>query len=610
MSDLALVLVLLAAAIAMFAFGRPRMDVVALLMVVALPLAGLVTVPQALAGFSDPNVILIAALFVVGEALVRTGVAQKLGDWLVRRAGRSEGRLIALLMISVAGIGAFMSSTGVVAIFVPIVLRIARNAGIAARRLMMPLSMAALLSGMMTLVATAPNLVVHGELVREGQAGFGFFAFTPFGVPLLILAIGYMLLARRMLGDGAAPQADSGRPTLRDFVEAYGLRGRDYRLAIGPASLLAGRELRELDLRGSAGINIVALERATRFGSTLLRPEASLRLEAGDVLLIDSRQPGSDMAAVVERFGLRPLALEAGYFQDRAQAIGMAEVLVPPESRLVGRSVVEAKFRSTHDLAVIGLRRGSTPHAGTVTDVALRPGDALLVIGPWRSIRRLPQSADRLILLNMPVEHDDIVARPDRAPHALAILVLTVGLMASGVVPNVLAALIGCLLFGLAGCIDMTSAYRSIHWQTLVLIVGMLPFSAALQATGGVGLAADALVAAVGGAAPRVVLAALFLLTAVLGLFISNTATAVLMAPVAIALAGVLDASPYPFAMTVALAASAAFMTPVSSPVNTLVVGPGNYGFMDFVKVGVPFTLITLGVCVTLVPILFPFAPH
>ncbi len=609
MSDLSIVFMLLAAAVAMFALGRPRMDVVALLMVVALPLTGIISVQEALAGFSDPNIILIAALFVVGEALVRTGVAQMLGDWLVSRAGRSEARLIVLLMIVVAGIGSFMSSTGVVAIFIPIVLRIARNAGIPAGRLMMPLSMAALLSGMMTLVATAPNLVVHSELQRNGFDGFTFFAFTPFGVPLLGLAILYMLVARRFLGrKGPATQA-AERPTLRQFVETYGLVGREHRLAVSSGSPLAGQPLGALDLRGSEGINIVAIERPSRFSRRLMRPRAEGEIRRGDVLLVDALSEDFDVAATADRLGLTRLELDGGYFSDHAQDIGMAEILVSPDSRLVGKTLVEAQFRTRHDLAVIGVRRGRTPLAGRITDVPLQAGDTLLVIGPWRRIQRLPGSADRLIPLGVPSELDDLPAVPNRLPHAVVILLLTVAMMATGIVPNVLAALIGCLLFGLFGCIHMTAAYRSIHWQTLVLIVGMLPFSIALQATGGTDLAAGWLLGIVGDASPRAVLAALFALTAALGMFISNTATAVLMAPVAIALAAALGLSPYPFAMTVALAASAAFMTPVSSPVNTLVVGPGNYGFFDFVKVGVPFALVALIVSVALVPLVFPFNP-
>jgi di/tricarboxylate transporter len=231
------------------------------------------------------------------------------------------------------------------------------------------------------------------------------------------------------------------------------------------------------------------------------------------------------------------------------------------------------------------------------------------LIQPWRAIRKLQSDQRDLIVLNVPAELDDVVAMPSRAPFAIVILALVVVMMVAGIVPNVQAAFIGCLLLGLFKCVDMNSAYRSIHWQTLILIVGMLPFSLALQNTGGVDLAADSLLGAIGQASPRIMLAAIFVLTAVLGLFISNTATAVLMASVALGVAAELGLSPYPFAMTVALAASAAFMTPVSSPVNTLVVGPGNYSFFDFVRIGVPFTLVVLATSLILVPLILPFNP-
>jgi di/tricarboxylate transporter len=591
----------------MFALNRPRMDAVALIMMTVLPLTGVITMPEALTGFSDPNIVLIAALFVIGEALVRTGVAQRLGDIVIRRAGRSEPRLIIALMAMVAGIGSFMSSTGVVAIFIPVVLRISRAAGIAAGRLMMPLSVAALISGMMTLVATAPNLVVNSELVRQGHDGFQFFSFTPFGVPVLILAIAYMLFARRWLA--AEPSADeiSARPRLAHWVDEYKLADREHRLRVGPRSLLVGKRLGELDLRATAGINIVAVERKRRFSGDIIRPTAHTVLEAGDVLFLDARDPAIDLSGLIGELQLDELPLSGSYFTDRSQEIGMAELMIPASSELIGKTVVEARFRSRHDLAVIGLKRRNAAHEGSVLAERLEIGDTLLVVGPWRAIRRLQSERRDLIVLNVPAELDEVIEAPTRAPFAIAALALVVALMVSGVVPNVQAALLGCLMLGLFRCIDMNGAYRSIHWQSLVLIVGMLPFSLALQNTGGVELAAGLLLEAVGEAGPRVTLAVVFVVTAVLGLFISNTATAVLVAPIALAIAAELGASPYPFAMTVALAASAAFMTPVSSPVNTLVVAPGNYRFFDFIRIGVPFTAVVLLATILLVPLVYPF---
>jgi len=240
MSGLTIVLVLLAAAIVMFAISKPRLDAVALIMLVALPFTGVLTMGEALAGFSDSNVVLIAALFVLGDGLVRTGVAQRLGDWLIAKAGGSEIRLIVLLMMVVCALGATMSSTAVTAIFIPVALRISQSTGIGPGRLMMPLSVAALISGMMTLVATAPNLVVNSELERHGVAGFRFFSFTPFGLPILVLGILYMTVARRWLTPTRGETKIQDRPSFATWIEEYRLADREYRLSVTEQSPLVG----------------------------------------------------------------------------------------------------------------------------------------------------------------------------------------------------------------------------------------------------------------------------------------------------------------------------------------------------------------------------------
>jgi di/tricarboxylate transporter len=573
-----------------------------------MPFTGVLTINEALAGFSDPSVILIAGLFVLGEGLVRTGVARRLGDWLNATAGSSETRMLVLLMLSVAGLGAFMSSTAVVAIFIPVVLRICQNTGTAPSQLMMPLSFAALISGMLTLVATAPNLVVNAELVREGSAGFRFFSFTPFGLPLLLLGIVYMLFARRWLAatsEGAA--TDRPRATLRRWIDQYRLADREHRVRVPRGSALIGKRLEELGLR-AAGVTLLAIERSRRFAIDVIRPTPRTELQEGDMLLIDVLAPEAEIEAVRQRFSVEEMPFDSGgYFTDRSQDIGMVEVILPAESGLVGQTVLQARVRTESGLTVIGLRRGRTVLGTDLANQTLKIGDTLLLVGFWSDIQRLQSDAGTVVVLNMPAEHDEVLPAARRAPQALGVLALVVGLMISGLVPNVQAALIGCLLMGVFRCVDMKSAYRSISWKSLVLIVGMLPFSIALQRTGGVDLAANGLIALVGDAGPRLVLGTLFVVTAALGLFISNTATAVLMAPVALAIARDFGASPYPFAMIVALAASSAFMTPISSPVNTLVVGPGDYAFGDFVRVGVPFTLIVLVVSVLLVPVVLPF---
>lgn len=609
-TSLAIVLLLLAAAIVMFAINRPRMDAVALIMLTALPFTGVITMGEALAGFADANIVLIAALFVIGDGLVRTGVARMLGDWLTMKAGSSETRLIVLLMVVVCGLGATMSSTAVTAIFIPVVLRIAQSTGTAASQLMMPLSTAALISGMTTLVATAPNLVVNSELIhyleRHGQkdaTGFHFFAFAPFGAPILVLGIIYMLFARRWLpaGQEASDGGAAGRPRLSDWVETYKLAGREHRLRVTDHSPLAGKTLEELRMRDTHGASIVAIQRDHK----LVQPTAKTELRADDILLVDLFAASADVEVLRQQYALESQALMGHYFTDRSQEIGMAEVILPADSELVGKTTAESQLRTRTGLAVIGLRRGGTALERALQDEKLKLGDTLLVIGPWKALQNVRAGKD-FVVLNLPAEHADVLPVAGKAPHALFCLALVVGLMVSGIVPNVQAALIGCLLMGAFGVVGLTSAYGSIDWKTIVLIVGMLPFSIALQRTGGVDLASDALMAATSGMGAHGVLAALFAITALLGMFISNTATAVLMAPVALAVAEELEASPYPFAMIVALAASTAFMTPVSSPVNTLVVTPGNYTFGDFIRVGVPFSIIVMIVCVVLVPLLLP----
>ncbi|ANF59153.1 SLC13 family permease [Halotalea alkalilenta] len=607
-AELIWVLALLGFTVVLFVSDRVRMDVIALLAIVALAASGTLSVEEALAGFSDPSVVLIAAMFVIGEGLVRSGIAHRLGGLLVRGAGQSETRLLILLMPCVVLLGAVMSSTGVVAIFVPVVLSVAARIKTAPSRLMMPLSFAGLISGMTTLVATAPNLVVNSELQRAGLDGFGFFSITPLGVVVLLVGVGYMLVARRWLaGDGGLVAGPLGnRSTLNQLIQRYRLSGRAWRLRLRSDSPMIGRPLDTLALRERFGINAIGIERKRRLRRVIVAVFPGLELRERDTLLVDAADEDHVRAFCTE-CGLEPRILRGDYFSDRVEEIGMAEITPLPDSEKLGRSLRELAFRSTTGLSVVSIQRNGEVLVGSLIDEPIRNGDVLLVAGEWRRISRLQRDSRDFVVFGLPAEIDDVAPSRRKAPLALLSLALTIALMVSNAVPNAIAALIGCLLMAASRCIDAQSAYRSIHWPSLILIVGMMPFAIALQKTGGVALMVELLVETVGGLGPRTILAGLFALTAVIGLFISNTATAVLMAPIAIALAERLDASPYPFAMIVTLAASAAFMTPVSSPVNTLVVAPGGYRFVDFVKIGVPFTLIVMAIGVALVPWLFPF---
>ena len=607
--ELIWVLCLLAIAVVLFATGKVRMDAIALGIIVAFVLSGTLTLSEAFSGFSDPNVILIAALFIIGDGLVRTGVATNMGSWLVQAAGSSETKMLVFLMLTVAGLGAFMSSTGVVAIFIPVVLSVSARMNISPSRLMMPLSFAGLISGMMTLVATPPNLVINSELIREGLEGFSFFSVTPIGLVVLVLGIFYMLVMRFMLkgDDGNTSRDGRKRSTFRDLIRDYHLTGRARRLAIRPGSPMIGQRLDDMKLRERYGANIIGVERWRRFRRVIVNVNGVSEFRARDVLLIDMSAAEIDLRQFCSEQMLEPMVLRGEYFSDQALDVGMAEVSLIPESELLGKSVREMGFRTRYGLNVVGMKRDGEALDGSVVDEPLQLGDIVLVVGNWKLISQLAQNGRDFVVLNLPVEVSDASPAHSQAPHAIFCLVLMVALMLTDEIPNPIAAIIACLLMGKFRCIDAQSAYKSIHWPSIILIVGMMPFAQALQKTGGVDLVVKGLMDIGGGQGPYLMLGCLFVMCAAIGLFISNTATAVLMAPIALATAKSMGVSPYPFAMIVAMAASAAFMTPVSSPVNTLVLGPGKYSFSDFVKIGVPFTVLVMIVCVVLVPILFPF---
>ena len=606
--DLMLVLTLLASAISMFVLGRPRADAVGLLMMVALPLTGVISAREAVSGFSNPNIVLIAAMFVIGEGLARTGVAQRLGDWLVSRGGNRPARLVTLLMLIVGTLGSVMYSTGVVAIFIPVALRIARNTGMSAAQVLMPVSYAALISGMLTLVAAAPNLIVNYELTRTGAEGLGFLALTPIGVPVLVLGILYLIVAHRWLGAGGAAAGGSGAtPRLGDWVARYRLAERELRLRVASGSAAIGQSLVALGLMPEHGWRVLALERSGAGAVCLIGPADDTELAEGDSLLLDSAIPMTDAEDRYRALGLEPLPLSGLYFTDRAQSIGMAEVMIPPDSRLLDKTLDQAGMQLRRGLTAVGLRRGPVvldvaQRAGT----ALRAGDTLLLVGSWTAIEQLRGQDHDVVTTALPRELDEVLPAAHRAPHAVLSLAVAVGLMVSDLLPAMHAALVGCLLMGLFRCIDLDSAYRAISLRTLVLIAGMLPFGLALERTGGIDLAADGLVGLLGNASPYLILGTLFVMTVILGLFVVPAANAVLMAPLAMALAAEMGASPYPFAIVVALAASSAFMTPVV-PANAMVGTLGGYRFGDYAAMGLPLVVLVMALALALVPWLYPF---
>jgi len=618
-TDTLYVFIVLALTVALFVSDRVRLDLVALMSLLALYLGGVLSTDQALAGFADPLVLMIAGLFVVSTGLFQTGIAARLGRWLGRVAGTSEVRLIALVMIVTALLSGFMSSTGTVAVMLPVVVSLAWRARISPSKLLIPLTMASLLGGMMTLIGTPPNLVASNQLVAQGLPGFSFFAFTPLGLAMLAIGMGFMIFVGRHWLPARAPATPGGeaegQPSLAELAQRYELPATVFRTRVPEGSALHGRNLRELAWPVEYQVQVLAVDaepdpsraltRSRRRVGRSKRVGPETVLEAGDRLLLQGH--AEQIEVLAGAFGLSVESVAPDAEGVVPAELGFVEVLPTPRSRWLDKSLADLRFRDRFGLQVVAVRRDGATITEGLARLIIRFGDTLLMEGPRSGFDLVRSERLDAVVLADPGAMDAEAPRASRAPLALAIMLAMLLVMTFGWIPNVVAVGVAAVLMVLTGCLTMEDAYRGINWEAVVLIAAILPMATALEVTGGLQLAVDGLVAGLGPLGPYALLAGLFVLTSVASQVISNTATAVLLAPIAFQSALLLDVSPYPLLMTVALAASTAFATPVASPVNTLVLGPGQYRFGDFMRVGVVLQLLMLVATLLLVPLLFPF---
>jgi di/tricarboxylate transporter len=599
------VLVVLVGAAVLFVTNRVRSDIVGVLVVLALMLSGILTVDEALAGFSNAVVLIIVAMFVVSEALVSTGIAQQIGSAVLKLGRGDETRLIVLLMAVVAVVGAFMSSTSAMAIFIPVALSVAQKAELNRKRLLMPLSVGALISGMMTLIATAPNLVVAEALQEKGLPPLGFFSFTPFGIGALLVGTVFMVVAgRQLLAREARSQIKTEGLSVVGLVRNYGLSGRFHHFRVLPASPLIDRAVARLQTRQHFRLHVVALEKRQAGRSIFVAAAADTVFESGDAVLIAGRQEEADRFAAANSLQRLPLAGDRKR-EAFLQEVGMAEIMLAPESKLIGKTLKDIQFRSRFKATVLALRQRGGLLTDDLLDTPLDFGDAMLVNASWPNILRLRDERRDFVVLTLPQEFHEIIPARRQASWSLVIIGLMVAAMVSGLVPTVAAAMLAAVALVLTRCVKPASVYRTINWPAVVLIAGLLPLATALNKSGAAHLISEGLVETLGHLGPFAMLAAVFTVTAVTGLFVSNTATAVIIAPIAIDAALTIGVPPQAFAMTVAIACAAAFVTPVSSPVNMLIMEPGGYRFMDFVKVGLPLLLLTMIVTVALAGLIY-----
>ncbi|MBS3934213.1 MAG: SLC13 family permease [Truepera sp.] len=607
-TEILLVFVILTVTIALFVSDRLRLDLVALLALLALTLTGLITPREAIAGFSDPVVIMLAGLFVVSAGLFQTGVADRMGKVLGRLAGHSEVRLIALVMLATATLSAFMSSTGTVAVMLPVVVSLAWNARLSPSKLLIPLSFASLLGGMLTLIGTPPNLVASNQAVAAGLPPLGFFAFTPVGLGMLAIGLAFMLLVGRHLLPSRAPAAaeETARSVISqaELANIYQLRGSLFRVRVPPASTLVGRTLAQAAVRQRYRITVLAKQRSVNNGVQTEIAEPKTLIETNDTLFIRGYE--AEVAEFIEAEGLIMLPVSLGDDELLPSNLLFAEVLLTPRSRLIGKTLRDVRFYEHYGITVVAIKRLGEPLAADTAAIPLRFGDTLLIEGSSKNLDTLKNENRDFVVVAEPVDTGSKRRAAKRAPVAIAIMLGMLLLMTLEIVPIVIATLLAAVVMVLTRCLSMEDAYRGINWESIVLIAGILPMATALDKTGGMQL----IVSSLGGLAeygPLVMLGALFVITSAFSQVISNTATTVLVAPIALQLALALGVSPYPFLMAVAIAASTAFTTPIASPVNTLVLGPGRYRFGDFFKVGISLQLLLLVAALLLIPLFFPF---
>lgn len=637
-------LIILLITVALFIWGRIRADIVALAALASLLIFGILTPTEALAGFSSPIVIMMIGLFVVGGAIMQTGLAKLTGNKLMALSHGNEAVAFVLVMLVTSFIGAFVSNTGTVALMMPIVMSMASASGIRSSRLLMPLAFAGSLGGMLTLIGTPPNLVIDEALTEAGYQPLSFFAFFPVG--LIVIAIGIIVLmplSRLFLTKASGKNKKRKKKSLDDLVSEYNLLDNLHRYTV-PAKAqmlttngenaqqnIVGATLKDLDIQRRYGVSIIEIrnEKKSTLGivkdvNQTMAISNSVVAEGDTLYIMGDEEKIERFAHDYQLQKLHDVKID---FYD----LGLTEIVVMPTSSFVGLRIGQANLRKRFGINVLGIKRGDEPDKNSyptsdneiddnkttrkyltenIINAKLHVGDVLLVQGEWTNLSHLSDDTENWVVLGQPDKAADKVLLDYKAPVAALIMLLMVGMMVFDFIPvaPVTAVIVAGLLTVFCGCFrNVEAAYKTINWESIVLIAAMLPMSTALEKTGASALVSQALVSSLGSVGPTALLAGIYFTTSLLTMFISNTATAVLMSPIALVAAQQVGVSPYAFLFAVTLGASMCFASPFSTPPNALVMKAGGYTFMDYVKVGLPLQII-IGIVMTFVlPLLFPY---
>lgn len=606
-----------------FVNGKLRSDIVALCALLALLIFNILTPEEALSGFSNSVVIMMVGLFVVGGAIFQTGLAKMISSRILKLAGKSELRLFILVMIVTSAIGAFVSNTGTVALMLPIVVSLAASANMSAGRLLMPLAFASSMGGMMTLIGTPPNLVIQNTLINAGFPALSFFSFLPVGLicvivgTLVLLPLSKWFLSKEKRNTDKHQHANK---SLKELVNEYGLSDNLFRLRVTPESIAKGKTIMELNVRRKYGLNILEVRRAQNSQSRFLKSvtqnlaQPSTVISTDDIIYIKGDLDHvKTMASDLRLEFLNNQTKESQSQNDQTldfYDIGIAEIVLMPASRIINRTIQETEFREKYNVNILGIRRKTEYLLQNLAEIRILSGDVLLVQGTWNDISRLSNEDEDWVVLGQPLAEAAKVTLDYKAPIAAVIMIAMIAMMVFDFIPvaPVTAVMIAGILMVLTGCFrNVEAAYKTINWESIVLIAAMLPMSLALEKTGASEYISNSLVSGLGAYGPLALMAGIYFTTSLMTMFISNTATAVLLAPIALQSAQQIGVSPVPFLFAVTLGASMCFASPFSTPPNALVMPAGQYTFADYIKVGLPLQIIMGIVMIFVLPLLFPF---
>jgi di/tricarboxylate transporter len=603
LTDIWIMFAIIVAIVVLFAWDRIPVVIVALGTALALYATGVLNLSQALAGLGDPAVIFIASLFVVSAGLDATGVTAWAGQFLIARAGNSRTRLMVVMLLLIGVLTALISVNGAVAALLPVVVVTAIRLGRPTSQLLMPLVFGSHAGSMLALTGTPVNVLVSEAAQHAGLPPFGYFEFTIIGIPLMagtiliIVLFGERLLPKR---SGRTIPADLSRHA-RTLVEQYSLEESLFQLRVRETSPFVGTAQSAISLSAYPGVSVVALRGAEAAG-----PLQRANLAVGDVLIVRGDAPVVASLAADKHLAFRSEEAEDSVTDTLFnRTFGLAEVMIPPRSAFEGEAVFPGMVTPSGDLVILAVQRCGEDRGPAETILAA--GDTLLLQGTWKALDEHLADPDVLVINSPDVVRRQAVAMGAGAKQAIGVLAAMVVLLATGMLPAVVVGLLAAIAMVVLGLVRVEDAYRSINWTTVILIGAMTPLSTAMAETGAAQMLADGLVRLVGDAGPYALLAGLFLLTAILGQLISNTATALIIIPIAVAAAADLHISARPVLMSVTVAAAGAFLTPVATPVNLMVMGPGGYKFGDYWKLGLPLLIWFFVVATFIVPVFWSF---